>query len=189
MQSEPIRLKYCFLGDAFSGKSSLVHRIVHNEFKEKLPTVGCSFESISLSHDNKPFKIYIWDTAGQERYAELVPIYYRNNDVFILCFDLSREDGINSIAHWLERIHKWSLNSNSIICLVGTKCDIKVIPSDKLRSLYDKFSFFYCETSSKDNIGIPELLDWTLSNAIYSKTYNPSPTTPPTNKTYFCSIL
>lgn len=185
-------IRYCFVGDAFSGKSTLLQRIIYDNFDgSKPPTIGCSFESQLIECDSKLYKLDFWDTAGQEKYTDLVPIYYRNADFILFCLDLSNENIIESFGKWMQRMKRYMLGQT--IVLVGTKCDIKTVNMELIREIQNTYFFHYCETSAKENIGIHELVNWTMSYFIEHK-MNKNDTNiitlnEPSTSRYWCQIL
>ena len=81
-----IRYKIVLLGDCNTGKSCLAIRYVNKQFSDVFSsTIGCSFLAKIVEKDNVRYGLDIWDTAGQERYRGLLPMYYRNSDMVIIC--------------------------------------------------------------------------------------------------------
>eukprot|EP00758_Cryptobia_borreli_P006685 Tbor_TRINITY_DN5189_c2_g3::TRINITY_DN5189_c2_g3_i1::g.25907::m.25907/K07889/RAB5C; Ras-related protein Rab-5C len=76
-QQPPKKYKLVLLGESGVGKSSLVLRLVKDEWSESQhSTVGASFFRHSCTMpDNQIINFDIWDTAGQERYKSLASIY------------------------------------------------------------------------------------------------------------------
>ena len=62
--------KAIFIGDSSVGKSSLISRFCHNQFRTGAPTstIGVDFQNRSLQVDQTTICLQCWDTAGQERY-------------------------------------------------------------------------------------------------------------------------
>ena len=62
--------KAIFIGDSSVGKSSLISRFCHNQFRTGAPTstIGVDFQNRSLEVDQTTICLQCWDTAGQERY-------------------------------------------------------------------------------------------------------------------------
>ncbi len=59
-------LKYIIIGDAAVGKSNLLLRYVHGQFKQEYQlTIGLEFGVKNIQIKDKIFRIQIWDTAGQ----------------------------------------------------------------------------------------------------------------------------
>ena len=62
-------LKYIIIGDAAVGKSNLLLRYVHGQFKPEYQlTIGVEFGAKNINISSKIFRIQIWDTAGQENF-------------------------------------------------------------------------------------------------------------------------
>ena len=81
--------KILLLGDCSSGKTSLIYRLVHNNFLEYyVSTIGIDFNIKSFMINDKKVKLQIWDSCGQERFNALTRSYYRNTDAFIICYDI-----------------------------------------------------------------------------------------------------
>lgn len=89
-------------------------------------TIGADFNSATGVFAEMPgLRLDLWDTAGQERYRSLVPMYFRNTDLFLLVFDLSAKNSAGTL-HLLERwmdLLKTHTQDCSVI-LVGTKMDL-----------------------------------------------------------------
>lgn len=84
-----MRFKVILVGDAAVGKTSILHRFVHNRFKiDYNCTIGVdySIKSLALSN-NMTVDLQLWDTCGQERFKTLTRQYYRdangNNHILI----------------------------------------------------------------------------------------------------------
>ena len=67
---------------------------------------------MQISHNHNPikindeiFKIEIWDTAGQERYRALAKVFYKNADVCILVYDITRKSSFTELKnYWIKEI-------------------------------------------------------------------------------------
>ncbi len=83
--------KIILYGDYGVGKTSLTMRLLKNTFDDNYQsTIGASFlawrpESIGTEINTKSFGL--WDTAGQERFSNLLPMYLRNADAVLYCWD------------------------------------------------------------------------------------------------------
>jgi len=54
--------------------------------------MGACFQRYECSlPDGKSVSMDIWDTAGQEKYRSLLVLYYKNSDVIIMVFDVTRQ--------------------------------------------------------------------------------------------------
>lgn len=142
-------VKIVVLGDPNIGKSCLIQKYITGSYKTVDPTVGCNYFRKEMILNNTKIKLDIWDTAGQEKYRALAPMYYRNADIILLCFDLSEPKTLRNISYWNEAIKTTVINPNVNIFLIGTKNDIKN-PStvELLEQLRSKYSYDYYETSA-----------------------------------------
>ena len=77
--SGPKKYKVVLLGESGVGKSSLVVRLVKNEYlPSQHSTVGASFfRDTAQLDDGVNVNFDIWDTAGQERFRTITSSYYR----------------------------------------------------------------------------------------------------------------
>jgi len=90
------------MGNFGAGKTTLcraIHFMDHPDFQEiffdkNIPksTIGAEFTSVETytnEDEKEKIRLELWDTAGQERYRALVPLYFRNADIFLLVFDIN----------------------------------------------------------------------------------------------------
>lgn len=156
-----IRIKSVLLGNENVGKSSLVDRYINNSFStQNEATVGCAFNTTSLNILDKVVKLDIWDTAGQERYKSLLPMYYRQAKVILICIDLSITlDVCEYINEWLTELKENQEYSDKIIYVVGTKCDRKLEATSKHINEFvtENPDLLYIETSSKLDTNVHQL--------------------------------
>jgi small GTP-binding protein len=150
-------VKIVILGDPNIGKSCLISRYVNSAFSTVDPTIGCNYFRKEILINNFKIKLDMWDTAGQEKYRSLTPMYYRNADIILLCFDLSEPRTLRDISNWNNSIKTTLINPNAQIVLVGTKLDIKNLSMNELiEDLRAKYSYDYYETSAKTGENIDE---------------------------------
>ncbi|KAM6258783.1 ras-related protein Rab-17 isoform 2-T2 [Spheniscus humboldti] len=116
--------KVVLLGSTSVGKSSLAYRYVKNDFKESLPTVGCSFFTQMLNLEVATVKFEIWDTAGQEKYHSVCHLYYRGAQAALLVYDIANKETLNRAKLWLRDLEKEFLPHEIVIALVGNKTDL-----------------------------------------------------------------
>ena len=120
-------IKCVLLGDANVGKTSIISRYLRGHFCEfSESTIGCSFNNKLVETDKYKYKLDLWYTAGQERYRGLMPMYYRNADLILLCIDLSETniDKMDTVYnYWKEQITKlgWENNFDSLILIWAPK--------------------------------------------------------------------
>eukprot|EP01083_Nonionella_stella_P302891 1046137_1 len=72
------------IGDSGVGKSSLIHRYIHNTFDEKHEYLNDYMEKGECVSDDSIMTLKIWDTTGAEKHHSLSCA-----DCIILCYDTS----------------------------------------------------------------------------------------------------
>ena len=154
MQSEDLRVvKLVIIGDAATGKSSLLLRAVDDMFSESyISTIGVDFKI--RTDDSKLLKLQIWDTAGQERFRTITSSYYKGASVFVIVFDVTKRESFESVgSNWVEEIKKYAdpQKSNPIL-LVGNKTDLnnREVSLAEAEAFALNHHMMYLDFSSKD---------------------------------------
>ncbi|XP_065606385.1 ras-related protein Rab-17 isoform X1 [Cyrtonyx montezumae] len=146
--------KVVLLGSTSVGKSSLAYRYVKNDFKESLPTVGCSFFTQTVQLETATIKLEIWDTAGQEKYHSVCHLYYRGAHAALLVYDLTNKETLNRVKQWLTELEKEFLPDEIVIALVGNKTDLadeREVAAEEGEEFARNRSLLFMETSAKSN--------------------------------------
>ena len=163
-QSGPVNfdylLKYIIIGDAAVGKSNLLLRYAHGQFKPEYQlTIGVEFGAKNIKISNKTFRIQIWDTAGQENFRSITRAYYKNSVCALVVYDISSRDSFNNITNWIEDCKNQSPKTIFMV-LVGNKCDLndkRQVSLEEGKELAEKNDMMFYETSAKDGINVEEI--------------------------------
>ena len=144
--------KYIIIGDAAVGKSNLLLRYAHGQFKDEYQlTIGVEFGAKNISINDKIYRIQIWDTAGQENFRSITRAYYKNSVCALVVYDITNRDSFNNISNWVEDCKNQSPKTIFMV-LVGNKNDLndkRVISVDEGRELAEKYNMIFFETSAK----------------------------------------
>ncbi|XP_037944786.1 ras-related protein Rab-34, partial [Teleopsis dalmanni] len=119
--------KIILVGDVAVGKTTIVHRFCYDKFQYNYKaTIGVDFEIENFTILGQNFCLEMWDTAGQERFKCIAQAYYRNANVIIVVFDMSKDETLKSTPTWLKSALAANVNSREkpLIFLVGTKSDL-----------------------------------------------------------------
>lgn len=154
-----IRHKIVFVGNPCSGKTSLMNKIVNNEFKEVYDqTIGVDFFTKVISYKETIFKLQLWDSAGQEKYKSLIPSYVRGASLVFIIYDIANEESFNAVPNWINFIKQSMEVSTTKLILIGNKIDLnRVVKSAKGSSLAKKEGMLFFETSAKTGEGVNEM--------------------------------
>ena len=153
-------LKYIIIGDAAVGKSNLLLRYVHGQFKPEYQlTIGVEFGAKNIEIDSKMFRIQIWDTAGQENFRSITRAYYKNSVCALVVYDISSRDSFNNVMSWIGDCRNQSPKTIFIV-LVGNKCDLedkRQVTYEEGKELADKNELLFFESSAKDGINVDDI--------------------------------
>ena len=157
-------LKYIIIGDAAVGKSNLLLRYAHGQFKPEYQlTIGVEFGAKNIQINNKIFRIQIWDTAGQENFRSITRAYYKNSVCALVVYDISSKDTFDHVTTWIEDCKNQSPKT-IFMALVGNKCDLndkRQVTIEEGRELAEKNEMLFFETSAKDGINVEEIFSKT----------------------------
>ena len=151
--------KYIIIGDAAVGKSNLLLRYAHGQFKDEYQlTIGVEFGAKTIQINGKQIKIQIWDTAGQEAFQAITRTYYKGAIGALLVYDITRKDTFIHVTKWLEEVRNNSSKTITVI-LIGNKKDLE----DKRQVSYEEGEAFakenglmFLETSAKTAYNVVE---------------------------------
>ena len=118
----------CLVGDANTGKTSLVDRWVHNRFLNSSHemTIGVDFATtrIDVQDDEPQTQVGFWDTAGQEIFQSITAAYYRQVAAIILVYSVKSRMSFQSLNGWLKRVRgEHTADKMPLIFVIGNKQD------------------------------------------------------------------
>ena len=152
--------KYIIIGDAAVGKSNLLLRYTHGQFKQEYQlTIGVEFGAKNIEIDNKIYRIQIWDTAGQESFRSITRAYYKNSVCALIVYDISNRESFNNIASWIEDCKNQSPKTIFMV-LVGNKCDLddkREVTKEEGQELAEKYGMLFFETSAKTGENVDDI--------------------------------
>lgn len=149
-------VKVTLIGDAKTGKSSILNRYTKSEFSEKYqPTLGVTFELKRYDDSTKDVditRIQIWDTSGEDRYRAITSAYYRGANAIVICVDMTARASFESIQRWFDEAHSHTGNNEVLFVLAGTKSDLidrQVVTPEELQARAKELKFPCIITSAK----------------------------------------
>jgi len=153
------RYKVAIAGDAGSGKTSLIYRIMgHPDITLVEKTKGVFIESIT----DRNIELIFWDFSGQKHFRDVILPFFRGSHIVVLVFDLSNPQSlINLVKEWSMYV-KQALNDVPCIVL-GNKKDIKMLPDDFIQESLEEMKRVinlrgYLEVSALTGEGIENFL-------------------------------
>ena len=153
------KYKVVLLGESGVGKSSLVLRLVKNEWIDSQhSTVGASFFRYSCTVEDCTVNFDIWDTAGQERYKSLASMYYRGAAAALVVYDITSEESFERAKYWVRELS--SNSPETVIAVVGNKNDLEIQRKVSLevgRKYASEFGMLHTEASAKEGTGVQQV--------------------------------
>ena len=131
----PRILKSIVIGDSNVGKTSLIQRLCRSaDIREHTPTIGVEYNTFMIKPD---IKMCFWDTAGQERFRSIVKTFFRNMDIAIVVFDVTKQETFHNVQQWINIVREYEDNTSIII--IGNKTDLsnKQIYPETVKEKYD----------------------------------------------------
>ena len=152
--------KYIIIGDAAVGKSNLLLRYAHGQFKQEYQlTIGVEFGAKNIQLNDKIYRIQIWDTAGQENFRSITRAYYKNSVCALVVYDISNKESFNNISSWVEDCKNQSPKTIFMV-LVGNKSDLedkRQVTKEEGQELAEKFGMLFFETSAKTGENVDDI--------------------------------
>jgi internalin A len=150
--------KMLIVGQGNVGKSSLLHRLIHDKYydaNELTSTEGIDIAKWSFSKDQENYNLNVWDFGGQEIYHSTHQFFLTNRSLYILVWDARQEDEYGRIDYWLNTVESFA--GDSPILLVINKCDerknVKYIDLKNLKRSFPQIIDAY-KVSCKTGKGI-----------------------------------
>ena len=158
-------IKVLVLGDSYSGKTTLIKKMVGQSIKNINITLGIDF----FQKKSKDTLIQMYDAGGNAEIFKMISTYLRNVDLIILTYDLNNNNNYKSICKWLDIINIFS----KPILLIGNKKDLKNYTPKIPKDILDKHNILGHEEiscfNSFDYLLILNFLEKFLENKYIDK--------------------
>jgi internalin A len=158
--------KIIVLGQPHTGKTSLVKRLLHNQFDLNEPTSGVQIEKWSVNFSAGTDKYYlaagtdcchVWDFNGQESLHHAHQLFLTARTLYLLVLDNNENEEQNRIKYWLKLIG--SAAPAATVLVVGNKSDQAALDlsyDSHYRQKYPNIKGFFA-VSCQDATGIADL--------------------------------
>ena len=154
-------IKVIVLGDSSVGKSSLINRIIKNDFKKLPATLAIENHTYITSLNEYTLRMQIWDTAGQEKFNSIVSNYYKGTEVGIFIYSIDLEESFINVQTWFKNLKENNSGENSQYILLGNKKDLeeekRVISYEQGKKFAEENNFLLfkeisCKSNEKEDI-------------------------------------
>ena len=153
-------LKYIIIGDASVGKSNILLKYAHNQFKAEYQLkIGVEFGAKNIKIKDKIYRIQIWDTAGQENFRSITRAYYKNSVCALVVYDITNRQSFENVKAWIEDCKSQS-PSTILMALVGNKIDLdssRAVSTEEGEDFANMNGMPFFETSAKSGENIDSI--------------------------------
>ena len=168
-KTEQEEIKVILVGEAGTGKTSLINTSIGMEFKDFLPSSATnSFAPKEIKIDGKKYILNLWDTIGQEQFRSLTKIFIKDSKIVIFVYDITNYKSFEEVDFWLNTV-KEILGDTAIFGLAGNKKDLfqneKVIEEEGEKKAADNGAIFKL-TSAKTGAGINDFMQSLLEKYV-----------------------
>lgn len=155
--------KAVFVGDAGSGKTSLIQQFTSAHFDlDYKPTAAAEYETKYFDILGIEYIVGFWDLPGEERFKFISQSYYKNANVIVVTFDLTRPMTLVNATKWMREALSANIKTDPIRFLVGTRSDLlnkKTLEGIEMHANFiaQELDAEYISVSSKDGSGVNDL--------------------------------
>ena len=135
-------LKVILVGNASTGKTSIVDRYIKNIFiNKKEATIAPNSLSKLIRKNNVIYRLHIWDIPGQDKSPALTSVFCKDSHVIIFCCDTLVEQSRNDILTWIKSIKEFIDISDLPMIIMENKCDLLGDENDYNKGIEELKSF------------------------------------------------
>ena len=161
-ESEEV-LKIVLIGESSVGKTSIITQFIDKSFQDELQsTVGGTFNTkiIKCEDINKRLKLEIWDTAGQERYRSVTRMFYKDTDIALLVYDITKKSSYEALKnYWVQQVIESSLKK-TLLVMIANKSDLidsEQVYEEEARNYAQTIDAHFFVVSAKDLYTVNEM--------------------------------
>ena len=119
-----IEVKAILIGGHYVGKTSLINVTIGIQFDSDIkPTITSSYVEKKFEIKQKKYLVKLWDTAGMEKFRTLNKLFYKDSQIVIFVYDITRKESFEELNFWTNEIKK-ELGEDLILGVAGNKIDL-----------------------------------------------------------------
>ena len=151
--------KLILLGEPDAGKSSIVRRLLYNEFDpNSQTTLGTDIHRWKFSDaDDEEYRINIWDFGGQDIQQSIHHLFLTAGALYLVVLDARRDE---SPLQWLQTINAFAAGATVLIAV--NQIDLNAHPKlnqQELRATYPNIAnVFYTSCKHDQDHGLIQLI-------------------------------
>jgi small GTP-binding protein len=165
-KKETESLKVVLLGDSGVGKTSIINRFANNIFESKfMSTLTSAYFTKTMKFDDfggKEIKFELWDTAGQERYRSITKILFKDAQVIIFVYDITKEYSFNALKDYWYKETINCTEGTPLFAVAANKSDLyteQTVNNKDGREFAEQINAIFQTTSAMSDTGINTLFE------------------------------
>ena len=155
-----IPCKIILIGDSGVGKTSIIETYIENFKGNPLSTLTASYYSKVVIINDYKIVFQIWDTVGQEQYRSINTLFFKDAQICLMVYDITREATFKSIKnYWHESVVNNGLEG-VIFGIAGNKSDLyenENVDNNEVKEFCNEIGAIFKFTSVNQNSNINEL--------------------------------
>lgn len=158
--TKTIPIKVILVGDSGVGKTSMISRYI-DQYKDNIDsTITTAYYTKIENIKDYNINFQIWDTVGQEQYRSLNSLFFKDAQICLMVYDITKEDSFSSIKdYWYGAILE-NGTEGVIFGVAGNKNDLYInekVDRQEVRDFCSEINAILKFTSAVQNACIEEL--------------------------------
>jgi len=153
MSNKAIEIKMILLGESGVGKTSIIKRIVNEDFNEtEESSLAITYLLKEIVKNDKKIKLNIWDTIGQEQYRSIAKLFLNETKIVILVYSITSKKTFQELDYWYNLCIE-NLGNDLIFGVIGNKIDLFIeekVSEEDGKEFAEKHNSLFCLFSAKD---------------------------------------
>lgn len=154
-----IRIKSVLLGDSYTGKSSILRRLVYDTFDDNLnQTITADYFTYQINN----ITFDLWDVPCQYRYLSLNRIFTKDAKVLIFVYNITQRYSFEFIQNELYSRYLEYCSPHPIICIVANFTDRfseEQVSDEEGRNYANRIGAHFFTTSCLVGTGVREMFE------------------------------
>lgn len=156
-------IKVILVGEAGTGKTSLINSIQGKEFieGEQMSSMTCSYIKLKFPIEGEVYKLRLWDTIGQEQYRSLTKMFLNCAKIVIFVFDITNKESFQALDFWYDTIES-ELGKGPIKGIAANKQDLyeeQIVEDDTIEEYANNKGLKFVYTTATNPVGFKTLLE------------------------------
>lgn len=158
--TKTIPIKVILVGDSGVGKTSMISRYI-DQYKDNIDsTITTAYYTKIENIKDYNINFQIWDTVGQEQYRSLNSLFFKDAQICLMVYDITKEESFSSIKdYWYGAILE-NGTEGVIFGVAGNKNDLYInekVDRQEVRDFCSEINAILKFTSAVQNACIAEL--------------------------------